>query len=54
MTNDCRNLLPPSSFSCSDLTISTRSTISNRLAWSCFACLANVSIGMQGLAKGVI
>src|SRR5947207_15460585 len=36
---DCRNLFPPSSFSCSVLTDSTRSTIPRRVAWSCWACL---------------
>ena len=30
-THDCKNLLPPSSFSCSLLTSSTRSTIACRL-----------------------
>ena len=53
-TYDCRNLLPPSSFSCSDLTISTRSTISIRLAWRAFACLTKVSVGVHacGLERG--
>lgn len=38
-TYDCRKRLPPSSFSCSHLTDSTRSTMLSRLAWSAFACL---------------
>ena len=43
-TYDWRNALPPSSFSCSALTESTRSHIVSRLAWSCFACLLIVSM----------
>jgi len=35
---DCKNLLPPSSFSCSLLTVSTRSTIACKLVWSIWAC----------------
>lgn len=41
-THDWRKRLPPSSFSCSFLTTSTRSTISMRLACSCLACLGVV------------
>jgi hypothetical protein len=53
-TYDWRNLLPPSSFSCSDFTISTRSTICNRLCCRALACLAKaVSSGVQkGLGRG--
>jgi hypothetical protein len=36
-TYDWRNLFPPSSFSCSAFTDSTRSTMSNKLACSAFA-----------------
>jgi hypothetical protein len=43
-TYDWRNALPPSSFSCSALTESTRSHIVSKLAWSCFACLLSVSM----------
>jgi hypothetical protein len=39
MTHDWRKRLPPSSFSCSFLTTSTRSTISRRLACSALDCL---------------
>lgn len=38
-THDCRKRFPPSSFSCSDRTDSTRSTMSRRLACSALACL---------------
>lgn len=38
VTYDCRNLLPPSSFSCSLLTVSTRSTMACRLVCSIWAC----------------
>ena len=37
-THDCKNLFPPSSFSCSFFTVSTRSTIACRLVCSVFAC----------------
>lgn len=37
-TYDCRNLLPPSSFSCSLLTVSTRSTMACKLVCRTFAC----------------
>lgn len=40
---DCRNLFPPSSFSCSERTISTRSTISSKLAWRALDCSINAS-----------
>lgn len=44
VTYDCRKRLPPSSFSCSDLTVSTRSQISSRLAWRALACLGGTIV----------
>jgi len=41
---DCKNLFPPSSFSCSLFTSSTRSTIACKLARSSLACLINSSL----------
>lgn len=42
-TYDWRKALPPSSFSCSAFTESTRSHKDSRLACNCFACLITVS-----------
>ena len=51
-TYDCRNLFPPSSFSCSERTISTRSTISSKLAWRALACLLKIDVS-DGLVEFV-
>lgn len=40
----CKNLLPPSSLSCSSLTHSTRSTMASKLSCRYFACLILVSV----------
>lgn len=37
-THDCKNLLPPSSLSCSSRTVSTRSTIACKLVCNILAC----------------
>lgn len=42
LTYDCKNLFPPSNFSCSERTLSTLSQISKRLACNAFAWLSDI------------